>query len=219
MRSERINHRLLYDHVPMVIVSFVLILFVYFLLDSPDWKFRLSIATGYAAMGFLALTLVVGPWTLMRGRPTPLSTDFRRDLGYWSAILGLLHVVFGIQVHMGNIWLYFFSGSRERVEWIPRSDLFGWTNHLGLLATLVLLMLAGLSNDAAMRWLGGRAWKNFQRASYFLFALLLGHGVIYQVLEKRKPGWVALFAALAIPAIAFQFAGLRRFRSRLSRRD
>ena len=69
-------------------------------------------------------------------------------------------------------------------------------------------MLAGLSNDAAMRWLGGRAWKNFQRASYLLFALLLGHGVIYQVLEKRKPSWVALFAAVAIPAIAFQFAGL-----------
>lgn len=171
-------------------------------------------ATGYTAMGFLAMTLIVGPWALLRHRPTPLSTDFRRDLGWWSAILALLHVVFGIQVHMGNIWLYFFSGSREHVEWEPRFDLFGWANHLGLLVTLLLVLLAVLSNDAAIRRLGSRQWKNLQRANYLLFILLLGHAVIYQLLEKRKPGWVALFVGIAFTAFAFQFVGLARFRSR-----
>ncbi len=198
----------------MALASLLLTAFLYLLLNSPDWKFRLSMATGYTAMAFLALTLIVGPWSLLRRRPTPLSTDFRRDLGWWSAILGLLHVVFGIQVHMGNFWLYFFSGSRERVEWQPRFDLFGWANYLGLAATLLLVLLAGLSNDASMRWLGGRAWKNAQRGNYLLFILVVGHAVIYQVLEKRRPGWVAFFVAITFIALAFQLTGLRIFRSR-----
>ena len=56
----------------------------------------LSLGLRYASLALLLLALVAGPWTVLRGRRTPLSTMFRRDVGIWAAVTGGLDVVFGL---------------------------------------------------------------------------------------------------------------------------
>src|SRR5688572_18251144 len=60
--------------------------------------FRVSMATAYVSLTLLAATLVTGPLNVLRRRPNPVSTDLRRDLGIWSALLGLGHVATGLMV-------------------------------------------------------------------------------------------------------------------------
>jgi sulfoxide reductase heme-binding subunit YedZ len=97
-----------------------------------------------------------------------------------------------------------------------RHDTFGWANHLGLLAGLLLVLLLLLSNDWSLARLGARRWKGLQRWNYAVFALAIAHAVLYQVLEKRIIGWVMTFAILSALVIAMQVAG---FRSRRCRRQ
>jgi sulfoxide reductase heme-binding subunit YedZ len=53
----------------------------------PDVRHRLSMATAYAGLIFLAVSLGIGPWNVLRRRPNPISFDLRRDIGIWSGIL------------------------------------------------------------------------------------------------------------------------------------
>lgn len=69
----------------------------------------LSTASAYAGLALLIVSLSLGPLNILRNRPNPVSTDLRRDVGIWAGLLGLIHTVVGLQVHMGgNFWLYFF---------------------------------------------------------------------------------------------------------------
>jgi hypothetical protein len=44
----------------------------------------------------------------VRGRPSPLSDDLRRDVGIWAALLIAIHTFFGLQVHFGGTVLPYF---------------------------------------------------------------------------------------------------------------
>lgn len=177
---------------------------------------RLSMATAYAGLGLLALCLTLGPVNVLRGRANPVSTDLRRDIGIWAGMLGLVHVVFGLQVHMGgNLRGYFFAPSRP-YQLFPRLDAFGIANHAGLAVTLILIVLLALSNDRSLRALGTKRWKWTHRSIYVGFAALVGHGAVYQLLEKRQLPLVSLFVALAGLVLTFQLTGFLRRRSRLA---
>lgn len=73
---------------------------MYLAVQPAGMMFGLSVATAYAGLLLRAITLLLGPWNVLRGRPNPVSTDVRRDVGIWAGILSLAHVVFGLQVHM-----------------------------------------------------------------------------------------------------------------------
>jgi sulfoxide reductase heme-binding subunit YedZ len=178
------------------------------LIRSDHLTYRWSLATAYAALVLLAATLILGPLNLIRRRANPTSTDLRRDLGIWAFVVGLLHTVIGLQVHMKSMWLYFFREISGPQAWSLRWDQFGAANYTGLAATLILVLLAALSNDFSLRWLGGRRWKNLQRWNYALFALVLAHGVLYQLIEKRSLPWPVIFAAIAFPTLVLQGAGI-----------
>src|SRR5690606_27502731 len=62
---------------------------VVLLRDSDNVTFLLSMATAYASLLLLGATLVIGPWNVIRGRPNPVSTYLRRDLGIWAGLLAL----------------------------------------------------------------------------------------------------------------------------------
>ncbi len=40
---------------------------------------KISFATAYPALVFLAVTLLIGPWNVLREKRNPLSGDLRRD--------------------------------------------------------------------------------------------------------------------------------------------
>ena len=175
---------------------------------------RLSLALGYISLAFLGGSLFVGPWNVLWGYANPVSTGVRRDLGIWAGILGLVHTVLGLQVHMnGNFWLYFFNPP-ESPHLLPlRFDPFGFANFAGLGAVCVLLLLLALSNNYSLRRLGVQRWKALQQWNYVCFILTVAHSVAYQYMERRTVLFLALFSGIVLVVGAMQFAGFRKRRA------
>lgn len=190
--------------------SILLTAAVFFILDSKDKTFRLSMATAYVGLALIGLSLIIGPLNMLRGRPNPINTSLRRDIGIWGGIIGLVHTVVGLQVHMGGrFWIYFLY-PREESHLVPfRYDLFGLANYSGLGTTLVLVLLLGLSNNAALTKLGSQRWKSLQQWNYVGFTLLIVHGAVYQLLEKRMAGYVFVFASAVLFVGVLQAIGFR----------
>src|SRR5262245_59474514 len=195
MKRRTLGQRLLYHHLPLAVASAASFLLVFALARTAYLPFGLSMATAYTSLLLLGVTLVLGVLKVLRGEASPVSTDWRRDAGIWSALFGLAHVVIGLQVHApGRMRTYFVYPTEEDHSFPCRLDAFGWANHLGLLAGLLLVFLLILSNDWSLTRLGAQRWKGFQRWNYAVFGLVLAHGVLYQVLEKRIAGWIISFA-------------------------
>ena len=213
MNRRTLRQRLLYHHLPLAVASAASCLLVFALVKGKYLPFRLSMGTAYTGALLLGLTLVLGALKVLRGESSPVSTDWRRDAGIWAALFGLAHVVIGLQVHApGRMRTYFVYPTEQARSFPLRLDSFGRANHLGLLAGLLLVLLLVLSNDWSLTRLGARRWKALQRWNYAVFGLVLAHGVLYQVLEKRIAGWVITFAVLSALVIMLQVAGFRRRR-------
>ncbi len=206
------RRRLLRHHLPLALASALALLAAHAVVRSKGEWFRWSMATAYVGLVLLGATLATGPLKVLRGRPNPVSTDLRRDIGIWAGMMAVAHFLVGWQVHMKHRYLYFFRERTAGGALLPRTDLFGAANDLGLIAVLVAGMLLALSNDRSLRALGTPRWKSLQRWNYGLLALVLAHGAAFQLIEKRAPPFVALFAALSAAIIVLQLVGYRRRR-------
>lgn len=169
-------------------------------------------STAYVSLLLLGMTLLTGPLNVLRKQRNPVSTDLRRDIGIWSGIVGLAHVAIGWQVHMGNMLLYFFEEEKLTKALSLRADLFGFANYAGLAGGLILVMLLALSNDVSLRKLKASRWKYWQRWNYLFYALVVVHGVSYQVIESRQLPYPLLLAALILPVLAIQLIGFSHYR-------
>ncbi len=108
MNRRTFQQRLLYHHLPLAVASAACCLLVFALVKSKYLPFRLSMATAYTGALLLSVTLVLGVLKVLRGETSPVSTDWRRDVGIWAALFGLGHLVIGLQVHSpGRMWTYF----------------------------------------------------------------------------------------------------------------
>jgi methionine sulfoxide reductase heme-binding subunit len=179
----------------------------------PDVRHRLSMATAYAGLVFLAVSLWLGPWNILRQRPNPVSFDLRRDIGIWTGILAIVHTAIGLTVHLrGRMWMYFFKGLHPlRLQ----NTQFGFANFTGLGAALLFLMLLAISNDVSLRTLKARRWKFLQRWTYVAFLLTGAHSIAYQLIEKRHVPWVLAFSAIMTAVAAIQLLGFVRVHRRL----
>lgn len=73
---------------------------------------QLTVATGYVALGLLALTLLIGTANLLFRSRNPISSYLSRGVGTWAAGSSLAHLVVGLQVHgSGRIrdWQNYFT--------------------------------------------------------------------------------------------------------------
>lgn len=176
----------------------------------PDVRHRLSMATAYASLLFLALCLALGPWNVLNRLPNPVSFDLRRDIGIWAGILALVHTAIGLSVHLrGRMWMYFFKRLHPlRVQ----NTRFGVANYLGLSAALLFVMLLMSSNDYSLRVLKTKRWKTLQRWNYVASALTIVHGLLYQLVEKRLMPWVVLYWTVIAAICGFQSAAIMRRR-------
>jgi sulfoxide reductase heme-binding subunit YedZ len=204
--SNRVTRRLFQHHLPLFVLSMVSVWLVYWVIESEDKIFRLSMATAYPGMALLAATLLIGPFKVIRRRPNPVSNDLTRDIGIWAGIVGLAHVVLGLQVHMrGRMWLLFLNENQEPP--FIRLDQFGAANYTGVIATIILALLLATSNDWSLRTLGTKQWKHLHYWSYGLFLMVLLHGIIYQIIEKRILPYPYIFAAFLAITIIMQVTG------------
>ena len=201
--SKRVRQQL-----SIAAISGVLTVGLFLTVDSKDATFRWSMATAYVGLALIGLSLIIGPINVLRGRPNPLNTNLRRDIGIWGGIISLMHTVVGLQVHFaGRFWIYFLY-PREESHLVPfRYDFFGLANYTGLGVSLVLALLLGLSSNAALTKLGSQRWKSLQRWNYAGFALLVVHGAVYQFLEKRMAGFVLVFAMAVLFVGTLQISG------------
>lgn len=152
---------------------------------------------------------MLGPRNVLRGRPNPVSSNRRRDFGIWGAVVGLTHLGIGLTVHFrGRMQLYFIAPPESGGVVPIRLDAFGAANYLGAIAGGVLLVLLLLSNDRALGRLGTRRWKAWRRLNYLGALAVLGHGGLYQTIERRHVELVILFGGVAARTLVVQGLGL-----------
>jgi sulfoxide reductase heme-binding subunit YedZ len=170
--------------------------------------------TAYSGLVLLVVCLSIGPWKVLRGRPNPISFDFRRDIGIWAGVLAVVHTGIGLTVHLrGRMWMYFFSKLHPlKIQ----NTKFGLANYLGLAAVLLFLGLLAISNDFALRSFKSKKWKSLQRWTYAAAVLTVAHGVLFQSVESRKAAWLIAFWLLVIATLGFQATGF--VQTRKSRR-
>lgn len=175
---------------------------------------RLSLATAYVALTLLAVTLAMGPWNVIRGRPNPVSFNRRRDTGIWSAGWAVAHTALGLTVHFpGRMRLYFVPDDGGRSLLGLRADVFGAANISGGVTIAALLALVAISNDVSLRSFGTARWRQAQRAlSYLVVALTVVHGALYQVLERQRVVLVSVFATVSGCILLAQLLGRRAYR-------
>ncbi len=175
-----------------------------------DLRTQVSFATAYTGLGCIAVSLMIGPLNLLRRRPNPVSTDLRRDIGIWGALLGLVHVGFGLTVHLrGKMAQYFLPPPEARTSLPIRLDAFGIANHLGLISGAVLLLLLGISSDLALRRLGTARWKRWQQLNYVAAGTMALHGVLYQVVEDQRRRVMLAYGLVLVATLAMQMLGIR----------
>jgi sulfoxide reductase heme-binding subunit YedZ len=171
-----------------------------------------TIATGYVATALLALTLLIGPANLLRRRRNPVSSYLRRDLGTWTAIFSVVHVIAGFQVRgdggaFGFIDFFVANGK-------PLVDSFGLGNWTGLAALVIVAGLLALSTDRSIRELKAERWKNLQRLNYTLFALVVLHAIFYGALSRPASPFTVLLFFTVVAVLIGQAAGILLHRRR-----
>jgi sulfoxide reductase heme-binding subunit YedZ len=236
--GTRWPRRLLLHHLPVALVSAVALLLFTALslftssfshgdssgdvltlrLDTANESFvsQLTIATGYVATVLLALTLLIGPFNLLLRRRNPLSSYLRRDLGTWTAIFSLAHVILAFDsAYRGAFsFLDFFVADGR-----PLTNSFGLGNWTGLAALVIVVGLLAISTNRSVRELKGRRWKSLQRLNYTLFALVVLHAVFYGALMRITSPFTLLLIGTVVAVLLGQAAGIRLWRRRQSPPD
>ncbi len=168
---------------------------------------RFTVGTGYLATGLLALTLLLGPANLLLRRRNPVSTYLRRDVGTWTTVFSVVHVIYGLQVHgpdpLRNVRDYFFAPDGS-----PLVNSFGLGNWTGLAATVIVVGLLAISSDLALRKLKARSWKRIQRLNYALFALVVLHAFFYGALLRTESPYTFLLLAVTVAVFLGQAVGV-----------
>ncbi len=176
---------------------------------------RFTVGTGYLALALLGFTLLIGPANLLRRRRNPVSGYLRRDVGAWTAIFSVVHVIYGLQVHKRlSDFVRYFVGS----DGTPLTNSFGLGNWTGLAALVIVAALLALSSDAALRKLKAKNWKRLQRLNYALFALVIAHAFFYGALSRTESPYTLLLLLSVIAVFVGQAVGIVLYRRRHSRR-
>ncbi len=186
---------------------------------------------GYGALVLLGAALAIGP--LARLQPLRFSRllAYRRAVGIWSALATGAHLiivllsanrVFFLTSSWTDLFVRVYRGydpdGRLTLRFGLSTTPLGIVSWTGLIAFLLLLVVALVSNNFSQRRLGHAAWKLIQQWSYtaFLFAAL--HiGIMTTAGGKFKTSpplmrwsiWFVLGVAL-LQAVGFIWTIMRR---------
>jgi hypothetical protein len=115
----------------------------------------------------------------------------RRDVGIWVGLLATLHTIVGLTVHLrGRMWMYFLKTQHPpRIQ----MSLFGFSNYIGAVATIVFIVLLVISNDLSIRKLGTSRWKSIS-ALELRCGRVNRHSWIRLPVRRKKASWVDTLA-------------------------
>jgi sulfoxide reductase heme-binding subunit YedZ len=211
--GRRWRRRVAWHHVPIALAS-VVGLTVLMRLSPSRRAFsisQLASPTGDVALVLLAITLLIGPVNLLLHRRNPINSYLRRDVGAWTAIFSIVHVIVGFQGHGGGVFGfvdYFVVDGR------PLTNSFGLGNWTGLAATVIVVGLLVISTDRSVRELKARRWKDLQRLNYTLFGLVVAHAVFYGALGRMTSPFTLVLILTVFLVLLGQAVGMWLWRRR-----
>jgi nitrite reductase/ring-hydroxylating ferredoxin subunit/DMSO/TMAO reductase YedYZ heme-binding membrane subunit len=204
------RHKLVYDAV--LLAGGVLYLAV-FLAWPPGtrpvtWEIREIRAAGSLAFVMLVVILSIGPLARLDRRLLPLLYN-RRHFGVLACLAALAHLLLVLGWYHGQGKLMpLVSLLSSSAHW---TSLAGFPFEIpGLLALLILLLMAATSHDFWLGFLTPPVWKALHMAVYAAFALIVAHVALGTLQSERSPlvlslvlgaaGWVSLLHGLAARA-------------------
>jgi sulfoxide reductase heme-binding subunit YedZ len=212
--GRALHRRILMHHGPLAVASTASFVVLERVAGRGFAIRRLASPTGDVALLLLAVTLLIGPANLMLRRRNPANSYLRRDVGTWTAIWSVVHVVVAFQGHTTGAFGfvdYFVADGR------PLTNSFGMGNWTGLAATVIVVLLLVLSTDRYLRELKLRRWKDLQRLNYTLFGLVIVHAIYYGALRRMTSPFTRLLIITVVAVLAGQAVGIWLWRRRNAR--
>ncbi len=168
-------------------------------------------ALGTCAFLLLNIILGIGPLARLDRRFLPLLYN-RRHLGVATFLVALAHAVIAIGYYHG------FGRINPLLSLLTSNTNFGTLSAfpfqiLGLLALLILFLMAATSHDFWLRNLGAPAWKRLHMLVYFAYALLVMH-VALGILQTQRSPWLAALVGAGVITVSslHLIAGIRERR-------
>ena len=167
-------------------------------------------AFGSCAFAVLNLILIIGPAARLSPRFVPILYN-RRHMGVACFLLALTHATLVV------IWYHAFSDLNPLVSLLvsnPRYDSIGGFpfESLGLIALVVLFIMAATSHDFWNMRLGPSLWKTLHMGVYFAYALLVAHVMLGVVQYEKSPLYVVLVAfGAAVVVVLHMITGGREW--------
>ena len=151
---------------------------------------------GACAIVLLHIILTIGPLARLSDRFKPLLYN-RRHFGVITALMALLHAGFAL------MWYHGFGVVNPIASAIGGYGDYGVPvdfpfESLGLIALIILLIMAATSHDFWLSRLRPPVWKGLHMSVYGAYVLLIGHVALGTAQFEKGP---ALLIALAIGAV------------------
>ncbi len=164
--------------------------------QAADMSILMIRAFGSCAIVLLHIILFIGPLARLSDRFKPLLYN-RRHFGVITAIIALLHGAFAL------MWYHGFGTINPIASALGGYGDYGTAiefpfESLGLIALIILLIMAATSHDFWLSRLTPPMWKSLHMSVYFAYAALVGHVALGAA--QFDKGW-GLFIALAIGAL------------------
>jgi nitrite reductase/ring-hydroxylating ferredoxin subunit/DMSO/TMAO reductase YedYZ heme-binding membrane subunit len=209
------RQKFIYDGLLALGVSLYLAVFVgVTFLVRPEATLETALIRGLGTAGLvlLHLILVIGPLARLDERFTPLLYN-RRHLGVTMCLLALAHASFALIQFDGfgdvNPFVSLLAASAD-----PASTSRFPFELLGLLALLILLLMAATSHDFWLANLSGPGWKRLHMLVYPAYALLVLHVALGTLQVESSPLPPALLGLGLITVVGLHLAAARRERRR-----
>lgn len=211
------QHKRRYDTV--VVVAVALYMAAFFIVTRLLWTSDRALsneivairATGSCAIILLHVILCIGPLARLNRRFLPLLYN-RRHLGVLTFLIALTHAVLVLGYYHGFGVLHpLISLLTSNTSY--RSLVAFPFQVLGLLALLILFLMAATSHDFWLRNLSPATWKRLHMAVYAAYALLIGHVALGALQNDRWLAGPALtFAGAVIVSVLHLVAGRKEVR-------
>ena len=150
----------------------------------------LARALGAAAIVLLHLILCIGPLCRLNRRFLPLLYN-RRHLGVTMFFLALLHGLLGLGFYhgFGNVWplhsLLISNTQYRSISAFPFES-------PGVIALLILFLMAATSHDFWLKNLSPSIWKSLHMLVYVAYVLVIMHVALGVLQAERSPVYAGL---------------------------
>jgi sulfoxide reductase heme-binding subunit YedZ len=124
---------------------------------------------GFTASCLLAIVLTFTPLRVLFPK-----WDIAQALNRHRRLVGVSAFAYGA-LHFATHLFYELQGGAQGVGHVLKTDFTKPFLVTGMITLTILLVLTITSLHAAIRWLGGKAWKNLHRLAYVAAALIFYH--------------------------------------------